>query len=95
MIWYDINYIPQRCQFCGKTFTDRSNKNRHIRANHRNIVTKYKCMLCYRLCYSFDSLKRHAIRTHAGFIDMDILEWPNVGMSSILYVYNCSIFIQI
>jgi KRAB domain-containing zinc finger protein len=52
------------CEFCGKSFNERSLYDRHLHTNHVN-SKPFKCNQCTQSCFTEADLRRHVKRTHA------------------------------
>lgn len=59
------------CKICMKQFTDKSNKYRHMRQQHKDHVKKQKCLTCNQLFCTLDSVKRHSRRQHDGILNCE------------------------
>lgn len=77
--YHNFLNIPQLCEICGEFFTEKTNKNRHKRAQHSATVRKFRCLICFAakqlqcLFYSRYSLKIHSNRKHDGKVTGDII----------------------
>lgn len=56
------------CKFCHERFTEATNRNRHVRNIHRNLVRRFQCQLCFKRLSTADSLKTHSESKHGGWI---------------------------
>lgn len=72
----EIKYILIHSQFCNECqqyFSDRANRNRHIRTQHRQIVRKFQCLNCPKVYSTKYALSKHSMEQHAGSIEFEII----------------------
>lgn len=56
---HPVLFPTYECENCGKTFTQRSNYQRHLYVHAK--VTPYKCEVCQRYFSSNSALNRHSV----------------------------------